>query len=458
MNNLTHHLSKSTTALTLLAASFFFQLQAAELVIHWSDNSSNEEGFVVEKRLQSSSTFEAVAQLAADSTNYVDTDVINGESYCYMISAYNVMGQSLSSEKCVAIPNEQVTIPPVSTGTGSADVSFEFINKPTTTELAGKKFYGFKSDYTFNTDYTQDSIDNVNFDVNSGSVSYRDRNYFIFTEQGNEIEKGYASIKYDASNSLAFHLTSNGAEQTARLYMMAGAWTNDAAGILVTAGNKTTRIELPKGYTWHYIAVDISFNASVDVSVSPDSTHGSYSSLMFAGIVLNEKTVEPNAVVESIDLSSGKEIDVSNTKYMTATGFEGNNSAATATMSQINFEGTGKFRTGTYSFVDNNTEVADGYWGMSWDQNNRVSTTLTNQPGETSYASIYFRAGSWGDDVASIKLIVNNVPEIIELPKNRAWFYIKADISFEGKADIIIEPQGQHGGYSQVAFAGITVK
>jgi len=459
MNNLTRGLSKVTSAVTLIAALPFIQLQAAELQINWIDNSTNEDGFIIEKRLQSSTSYETLIQLPQNTITYIDSNVNVGESFCYQVSAYNVAGRAPSTEVCVDVPeNEVVITPPPASGTGEAQISFQFINKPISTELDGKKLYGFKSDYTFNSEYTNDEITNVSFDINSGSLGNRDRDYLIFTEQGSEIENGYASMSFNETNELAFTLTANGNDQTARLYMMAGAWTSESAGILVTAGSEVTRVEIPKGYTWHYIAVDINYKETVDIKVMPDSTHSGYSSVMFSGVVLNNQSTQSYAAVQSIDLSSSKIIDVTNKKYITAVGNEGGFENSSAQFGAISFLGNGKLREGTYSFTDNQTEIDNGYWGMSWDQENKVITSLTSASGEVNYASVYFRAGAWSNDTSSINLIVNGTETEIELPKNRTWFYIKADIEFEGVAEIVIEPQGHHGSYSQVAFAGITVE
>ena len=68
--------------------------EAASLVLGWDDTSVNETGFIVERRISTQSTFEAVASLPADTTAYLDQNLPAGSSYCYRVSAYNSAGTS----------------------------------------------------------------------------------------------------------------------------------------------------------------------------------------------------------------------------------------------------------------------------------------------------------------------------------------------------------------------------
>ena len=64
----------------------------------WTDNSSNEDGFRIERNGA------GIQTVSANNVSYRDTAVSAGVSYCYQIEAYNLGGRSEASEQiCVAI-------------------------------------------------------------------------------------------------------------------------------------------------------------------------------------------------------------------------------------------------------------------------------------------------------------------------------------------------------------------
>ncbi len=76
------------------------QLDRIDLV--WTDNSSNEVWFVVDRRLSSSSNYTELATVFA--TNYTDNTMIDGSEYVYRVRAYNLAGYSGESTCPVALP------------------------------------------------------------------------------------------------------------------------------------------------------------------------------------------------------------------------------------------------------------------------------------------------------------------------------------------------------------------
>ncbi len=71
--------------------------------VWWSDNSTNETMFVLEKRRSDSFPFVDVAYLPADTMGYSDADVSPGVTYVYRVRAYNSAGYSaFSAETWVA--------------------------------------------------------------------------------------------------------------------------------------------------------------------------------------------------------------------------------------------------------------------------------------------------------------------------------------------------------------------
>lgn len=78
-------------------------VESATVTINWDDNSDNEAGYIIERRLQSSDTFDSAIPLAENTNSYDDKTVYVGNSYCYKVSAFNQAGSAASDEMCVDI-------------------------------------------------------------------------------------------------------------------------------------------------------------------------------------------------------------------------------------------------------------------------------------------------------------------------------------------------------------------
>ena len=78
----------------------------------WKDNSTNEDGFIVEKRQAAQpGSYVEVARTAANTITYTET-VTPGASICYQVKAFNRGGSSApSNEICGTVPTLP-TIPP----------------------------------------------------------------------------------------------------------------------------------------------------------------------------------------------------------------------------------------------------------------------------------------------------------------------------------------------------------
>jgi hypothetical protein len=60
----------------------------------WTDTSTNETGFLVQRSADGGATWVQIAQLAAGSTSYADGSVSSGTTYRYRVCAYNAAGSS----------------------------------------------------------------------------------------------------------------------------------------------------------------------------------------------------------------------------------------------------------------------------------------------------------------------------------------------------------------------------
>ena len=74
---------------------------AARLRLTWDDNSDNEAGFQIERRMETEDTFTPIATVGMNISAYVEYRVDAGTIYCYQVRAFNAEGDSApSNEVC----------------------------------------------------------------------------------------------------------------------------------------------------------------------------------------------------------------------------------------------------------------------------------------------------------------------------------------------------------------------
>lgn len=97
--------------------------EAASNVLTWTDNSTNEANFDIQRgtaasvAVCASATFAALASVGANVTTYTDSAVTEGLVYCYRVDASNTAGVSGFSN--VAGRLVPFTIPAAPTGLGA---------------------------------------------------------------------------------------------------------------------------------------------------------------------------------------------------------------------------------------------------------------------------------------------------------------------------------------------------
>lgn len=113
-------------------AFFFFLIpwawleesHAAQLQLNWADNSTNEDGFKVERSIGASGTFTQIALAGANVTSYADSSVTAGTNYCYQMRAYNTGGDSqYSNAACATAANTTVNLSIAKSGSGTGTVN-----------------------------------------------------------------------------------------------------------------------------------------------------------------------------------------------------------------------------------------------------------------------------------------------------------------------------------------------
>lgn len=99
---------------------------SGELQLRWTDNSSTEDGFTIERKKGTAGTYAQIATVGADFTSYTDSTVADGEIYCYRLFAFNAGGASpYSSEGCAPARSTTQTfsLTVASEGTGSGTIT-----------------------------------------------------------------------------------------------------------------------------------------------------------------------------------------------------------------------------------------------------------------------------------------------------------------------------------------------
>ncbi len=122
--------------------------------LEWSDNSSNETGFRILRRLKESGTFSEVGVVGTGATTFRDTGLIEWKTYIYTVRAYNAVGNSDTSNN-VGVRTLDVTppAPPQNTEVTPREWSrvnrfqISWINPPDASGIA-KMFYRFDSQPT----------------------------------------------------------------------------------------------------------------------------------------------------------------------------------------------------------------------------------------------------------------------------------------------------------------------
>ena len=93
------------------------QASAGQLQLAWTDNSNNESGFKIDRKLGTTGTFSQIATVGVNVTTYTDTNLTDGATYCYRLAAFNSAGTSAYSAEGCATVKSTLSITMVGSGT-----------------------------------------------------------------------------------------------------------------------------------------------------------------------------------------------------------------------------------------------------------------------------------------------------------------------------------------------------
>src|SRR5712692_1101771 len=97
--------------LLLIACIWRGEAHAAQLHLSWIDNSSNEDGFEIERKIGENGTFVQIAIQGANLNFYTDDNLTPGTTYCYQVRVFNAVGKSeYSNEACVTTSTIMATL------------------------------------------------------------------------------------------------------------------------------------------------------------------------------------------------------------------------------------------------------------------------------------------------------------------------------------------------------------
>ena len=96
---------------------------SAQLMLTWTDNATNEDGFAVARKTGSTGTFAQIATVGPNLTSYADSAAAAVTTYCYRVAAFNIAGSSAYSSEACGTTQLTFGLAVVEAGTGSGMVT-----------------------------------------------------------------------------------------------------------------------------------------------------------------------------------------------------------------------------------------------------------------------------------------------------------------------------------------------
>jgi hypothetical protein len=113
-------------------------LSTTQIRFQWTDNSSDETGFRILRKIGPSGAYTTI-NLAANSTSYTDSNLTPGTQYFYKTHAFNAVGSSASTA--------EISVTTQSTPPPSGSSTAQFVKTDSTTSGSWKSIYGTQGSY-----------------------------------------------------------------------------------------------------------------------------------------------------------------------------------------------------------------------------------------------------------------------------------------------------------------------
>ena len=115
-------------------------LSTNQIRLQWTDNSSDETGFRILRKIGASGAYTTLTVLA-NSTTYTDNNLAPGTQYFYKAQAYNTVGSSADTAEISVTTQSAPTPPP------SGNTTAQFVQNDSTTSGSWKGVYGSQGSY-----------------------------------------------------------------------------------------------------------------------------------------------------------------------------------------------------------------------------------------------------------------------------------------------------------------------
>lgn len=86
-------------------------INQTSIEVTWTDNSDNEEGFLIQRKLTVGGTWADLTTVGANVISFLDGSLVTGNEYCYRVRSFNTAGNSAYSAEDCAVPTsiEEIT-------------------------------------------------------------------------------------------------------------------------------------------------------------------------------------------------------------------------------------------------------------------------------------------------------------------------------------------------------------
>ena len=93
------------TGISALLLTSIAHAQNITVALSWTDNSTNEDGFTIERSGSATGTFAAIGSTVSNVTTFSDPALSPNTQYCYRVYAFNKIGNSAySNVACATTP------------------------------------------------------------------------------------------------------------------------------------------------------------------------------------------------------------------------------------------------------------------------------------------------------------------------------------------------------------------
>lgn len=363
------------TNLTAVAVS------SSQINLLWVDNSNNETGFKLERKIGSNGDWNDADSLVANVTSYHDTELSPNTEYYYRISSYNSNGESSYSNEVHAKTSDTMPIAPsnlTAVAISGSQINLTWMdnsNNETGFRLDRKKDQSASSDL---------------LPINQDATSYSDNNLLDGTKYIYKIVSYNSTGNSDYSNE-TFAITNLNPPTELTIKML----LNNSVQLEWNDNSQSETgftIERKEGTNSYLKLADVTANVTSyeDTSI-PGGYEYSYKVKTFNGITVSEYSNEVSAIISDV-LSEG----LLPTKYSLYQNYP--NPFNPSTNIKFDISKSGRYSLRVYNIVGQqisvltDREFAPGFYTINFDATNLAS-------------GIYFYH-LYGDGISLIKKMI----------------------------------------------------